>query len=170
MFKPAILSLLVQSLYHVSQTLTLVCFCCTLYRKHWRWRKASLKHCRVGSRWMWRKLKDCSSGSWKVSVLNRRTCNVKYCGTCMLSDSTLLFCLHSMNAHLGVLVQEDKKFLILLEISGGLPASSSSLYQIVKSCKILFVDFVLHLSYVWFSLCVFFSIRSFHYMLPSCSL
>lgn len=34
-----------------------------LYRKHWRWLEVNMRHCQDGSKWMWRKPKDCFRGN-----------------------------------------------------------------------------------------------------------
>lgn len=34
-----------------------------LYRKRWRWQEVNMRHCQDGSKWMWRKPKDCFRGT-----------------------------------------------------------------------------------------------------------
>ncbi len=34
-----------------------------LYRKHWNWQEVNMRHCQGGSKWMWRKTKDCFKGT-----------------------------------------------------------------------------------------------------------
>lgn len=34
-----------------------------LYRKHWKWQEVNMRHCQGGSKWMWRKTKDCFKGT-----------------------------------------------------------------------------------------------------------
>lgn len=41
-----------------------LCICVyVLYRKHWRWQEVNMRHCQDGSKWMWRKPKDCFRGT-----------------------------------------------------------------------------------------------------------
>lgn len=110
-------------------------YVCSFYRKHWRWPGWSMKLCQDGSRWIWRKTKDCSSGFRSMTMCrwsNDHSCGVERDGTCMWCSLYSLCWLNFINVHMRMCwcectaeryKKKRKERWICTEISRGLPAS-----------------------------------------------